>query len=256
MSAIFEPREVEKPFRKRWLRMTWRLFVRSPVRFGILIAALGWMDTSAVNLAYRLVIPKVWAETLGMLVLPLLFALISAIARGADDTAKTWTALRQFLRPNVWVKAICAGAFVACVKWAFSLLVSGLFELSPDPSTYSARPGKLLEIVSAQTWLITVFFGICFSPLIVFEPELSLVETRRLSQLASNINGWTKINWLYIGLLCCGLPALLIPAYGMTMAACLVFVGAVNYAAYRDIFERRDENLPAKVAIQTAMVTQ
>jgi len=40
-------------------------------------------------------------------------------------------------------------------------------------------------------------------------------------------------------------PLSLIPSYGMTEAAWLVFMGILNYVAYRDIFERRDQNLPA-----------
>ncbi len=38
-----------------------------------------------------------------------------------------------------------------------------------------------------------------------------------------------------------------IPAYGMTTAAFLVFFGVLNYVAYRDIFERRGENLPEQI---------
>jgi hypothetical protein len=33
----------------------------------------------------------------------------------------------------------------------------------------------------------------------------------------------------------------------MTTAAFLVFFGVLNYVAYRDMFERRDENLPKQV---------
>jgi hypothetical protein len=34
----------------------------------------------------------------------------------------------------------------------------------------------------------------------------------------------------------------------MTTAACLVFVGVLNYVAYRDIFERRSGNLHKQAA--------
>jgi hypothetical protein len=36
----------------------------------------------------------------------------------------------------------------------------------------------------------------------------------------------------------------LIPSYGIGEAVWLVFMGTVSYVAYRDIFERRSENLP------------
>jgi hypothetical protein len=44
-----------------------------------------------------------------------------------------------------------------------------------------------------------------------------------------------------------------IPSYGMTEAALLVFMGVLSYVAYRDIFERRDENFPAKAAIRAVI---
>ncbi|HXN10818.1 MAG TPA: hypothetical protein VN859_06210, partial [Steroidobacteraceae bacterium] len=35
-----------------------------------------------------------------------------------------------------------------------------------------------------------------------------------------------------------------LPLFGLTNAALLVFLGILNYVAYRDIFERRSENTP------------
>ena len=36
----------------------------------------------------------------------------------------------------------------------------------------------------------------------------------------------------------------LIPSYGIGEAVWLIFVGTLTYVAYRDIFERRTDNLP------------
>jgi hypothetical protein len=38
VSTPLEPHEVDKPYLRRWLRDTLELFVRSPVRFGMLKA--------------------------------------------------------------------------------------------------------------------------------------------------------------------------------------------------------------------------
>ena len=254
MSAVLEPREVERPFWKRWLRMSWQLLARSPIRFGLLIALLGWIDTSAVNLAYGHVIPKLWVSRLGMMLLPALFALISAAARGADDHQQTWIVLRALLRLQFWVKAVVAGASLLAFEWVTRHALLRF----PDPSVkavYSHEPGALLTSFAAQTFLLVWVLGICYAPLMVFWPELSFQETRKLSQSASGMNNPSHIIYLICGVMLVGFPLTLIPAYGMTEAATLVFVGILSYVAYRDIFERRDENLPASVT-RTAIAAQ
>jgi hypothetical protein len=45
------------------------------------------------------------------------------------------------------------------------------------------------------------------------------------------------------------------PAYGLTIAAWIVFVGVLNYVAYRDIFEGQSANLPKSAAAGSAAVT-
>ncbi|MEJ0006155.1 MAG: hypothetical protein WDM77_07135 [Steroidobacteraceae bacterium] len=256
MNATLEPREVERPFRKRWLRMTWQLFVRSPIRFGILIALLGWIDTTAVNLAYGFVVPRVWVDRVGMLCLPLLWVIVSAVARGADDHRQTWTALHELTRWRLWSKALMPGAvLIACsIVIFFVLQILFDFPAPAHPLAYSQKPGALLQTVAAQSFILSVAFGICYAPLLVFWPQLSFKETEKLSRSASALNNRSQINWLIIALLGVGLPLELVPTYGMGEAALLVFMGALNYVAYRDIVERRDENLPAK-APETAVPT-
>lgn len=246
MTATFEPRAVERPFWKRWLKMSWQLLARSPVRFGLLIALLGWLDTTAVNLAFGHVIPKIWVQRLGMMLLPALFALIGAAARGADDHRQTWSVLRALLRFQFWVKAFVAGAAIVAFEW----VTRHAWLFFPDPSAkevYSQESGALLTSFAAQTVLLVWVLGICYAPLMVFWPELSFQEARKLSQSASHMNNPSHILFLICGVLLVGLPLTLIPAYGMPEAAMLVFMGILGYVAYRDIFERRDENLPAPV---------
>jgi hypothetical protein len=253
MTATLEPREVEKPLWKRWLRMSWQLFVRSPVRFGILVALLGWADTSAVNHSHGFVIPRIWVARLGMLLLPALFAIVSAVARGADDVGQTWVVLRVFVHLRFWVKALVAGAALVAFEW----LVFHALLFVPDPfakTMYSQKPGALLASFAAQTIFINWVLGICYAPLMVFWSELSFTETRKLSLSAAKVNNnKLQITNLIVVLVLVSIPLELIPSYGMTEAAMLVFIGILSYVAYRDIFERRDENFPAKVATRSAI---
>src|ERR1700683_5061063 len=116
MATFLEPREVAKPFAKRRLRTTLQLFVRSPIRFSILIGLLGWLDASTIKVTDGFVIPKFWIQRLGMLLLPLLFAFISAVARGADDTAQTWETFYVFARARIWLGALGAGAALVALQ--------------------------------------------------------------------------------------------------------------------------------------------
>jgi hypothetical protein len=245
-----EPRQVEKPFVKRWLRMTWQLFLRSPLRFGILIALFGWVDYSAVKVADGLVFPRIWLTRSGMLLLPLLWVVVGAVAKGADDSGQTWTALRELTQVRLWKKALIPGALLIAWGLAVFLILEAFFGTPASPQVQAPlrEPGMLLQTVAAQSWLIASVFGICYAPLLVSWPQLSFKETEKLSRSASAINGSSQINWLIVGVLGVGAPLELLPTYGLGDAALIVFMGTLNYVAYRDIFERRDENLPVMVA--------
>jgi hypothetical protein len=255
MSATLEPREVEKPFWKRWLRMSWQLFVRSPLRFGIVIAVLGWGDTAAVKLSYGLIIPKLWTERLGMLLLPALFAIICVVARGADDTAQTWSVLGKLVDLRLWGKVLAGGVAVTLFQWVLEWVVFHTLLLFPDPSAnehYSHESGALLTTIVSKVFLVNWVLGICYAPLSVFCPELSFTETRKLSQSAATVNDRARFGYLICTVVLIGFPLTLIPSYGMTEAAVLVFMGILSYVIYRDIFERRDANFPAMVSARTA----
>jgi hypothetical protein len=49
-------------------------------------------------------------------------------------------------------------------------------------------------------------------------------------------------------MLVAGIVESFVPAYGLTNALWIVFVGVLNYVAYRDIFERRSANFPRTAA--------
>jgi len=251
MSTPLEPREVDKPHLRRWLRATFDLFVRSPLRFGLLIAALGWLDTSAVKVTAGVVIEKQWVDRVGMVLLPVVWTAVSAVARGADDACQTWTAIRSLAKRRVLGGALRPGVEIAVwtwvVAWSLSGLVQVLMPARPDP--YLGHSGELLESVGVQAVLVFGFVGLCYFPLLVLIPDISASAARHLSHRASLLNDrMTMLLFVGAAALIADRVASLFPAYGMTMATCIVFLGVFNYVAYRDIFERRSGNLPKAVA--------
>jgi hypothetical protein len=247
MNATLEPREVNKPFAQRWLRDSLLLLLRSPVRFVILIGLLGWLDTLAVNLTNGVVVEKVWVDRLGTLMLPFLWVLVSAVARGADDNQHTWQALAQLRRRSVWIGALVTGVSLAALNWTIYSVIHGV-GVPPNPPTYLQHQGQFLGSIEASVMLMSLVVGPCFFPLLVLVSKVSPLHARQLSRKASDINGWIVIMMLIL-ILDLGAIALAsaVPAYGMTTAACLVFFGVLNYVAYRDIFGRRGESHPKEV---------
>jgi hypothetical protein len=251
MNITFEPREVEKPFRMRWIRTTLQLMLRSPVRFSVMILLLGCMDALVLHLLPNK-IPGPWTRRLGMFLLPLAWIVIAALARGADNSKQNWKALSSLTRPTVWMAALAIGLGMITLDLVIQrLLFPGL-----DGTTESMRSGRVLVLTCAQACLVTGVTGICFFPLLVLEPALSFPEVLRFSKSATEINGRKEIYWLMFGLLLAGaILGILVPAYGLTMAAWIVFVGVLNYIAYRDIFEGQSANSPKSVATGSAAVT-
>jgi hypothetical protein len=252
MNDTLEPREVDKPFVRRWLGATLALFLRSPIRFGILIASLGGLDTTAVHIAQGYVVEKIWVDRLGTLALPLLWVLVSAVARGADDRRLSMEALCQLRRRTVWIGALAAGSIIASLEgifgFAFQGIHTGLLGL-PRSQPYLQNQGQFLDSIEASVIMIAGFAGLCYFPLLVLAPDISPREASQLSRKADQING-SIVLILLIGTLVLTADAVSssVPAYGMTTAACLVFIGVLNYVAYRDIFERRSGNLPKQAA--------
>jgi hypothetical protein len=247
MSTTFEPREVEKPFRRRWLRMTLQLVVRCPARFSLAILLLGCLDTSAVRLLSGVTVDRVWMVRLGMLVLPWVWVFVAAIARGADDASQTWKAFAGLAYFKVWMSALVVGIGLVALHWVIWWLMGVTAPRGP-----ALLPGQLLEFTGTQAWMVDAAAGICYFPLLVLQPTLSLAEARRLSRDANDINGRQTISWLMVGMI--GVLAFVPSFFGMTTAAWIVFMGVLNYVAYRDIFERRSANLPKAVATASSVV--
>jgi hypothetical protein len=250
MSQTLNPREVEKPFRMRWLRMALQLMLRSPLRFSIAILLLGGLDSSAASLFAGVRVAGNWLTRLGMLMLPLVWVFIAAMARGIDNPSQTWKTFAGLSRLKVWMGALGVGVGLVALEWTVWLLLG-----NPAQLRFHVSPGRFLEFTGAQAWMVYTAVDVCFFPLMIFEPELSLREARQLSKSASHINGWRTISGLMAGMLAVAVVLqLFVPAFGMTSAAWIVFMGVLNYVAYRDIFERRFGNLPE--AINTPVPTK
>jgi hypothetical protein len=249
MSATFEPREVEKPFRMRWVRTTLQLMLRAPVRFSIAILLLGCLEALVLRLLPNAV-PGPWAHRLGMLLLPLAWVLIAPLARGADKSMQNWKAITSLTRPTVWLAALVVGLGLV----ALDIAIYQLFFPGTHWQDEKLHSGRLLDLTGAQAWMVVTAAGICFFPLLVLESELSFQEVLHLSKSATEINGRKTISWLMIGMLAAaGLLEMFVPAFGLTSAVFIVFIGVLNYVAYRDIFERQSENSTRVAATVSAV---
>lgn len=244
VSTPLEPRKVDRPFAARWLRMTFDLVMRAPWRFGLLAAALMALDNLAVSLATGYVVQRFWVDRIGELSLAVLWTLIVALARGSDDARLTWQALAQFARTRVWLGALGSASIVAVLELIVSAALHGVaapFRATP----YLRQPGELMASFANPALLFTIGFGPCYFPLLLLATDASPVMARQLADSAIRINGKLEI-WLLTCLMVTAGTALatIWPAYGLTNALFLVFMGVFNYVIYRDIFERRAQNLP------------
>ena len=231
--------------------MTFTLFLRSPIRFGTLLALLGVLDTTAVNLAKGFVVEKIWIDRLGTMALPLLWVVVSAVARGADDKRMTRQALKQLGRRSVWAGALAAGAILVTLNSMIAFALHGVrTSLGPHQSAaYLQTQGQFIASIEASVLLMSIFVGLCYFPLLVLGPAISPIDAVHLSRKANDMNGGGLLIVLVgILVLTAGALASSAPAYGMTSAAFLVFMGVLNYVAYRDIFERRSGNAPEVIA--------
>ena len=234
----------------RWLQMTLQLILRAPIRFSIAILLLGCLDAYVLHLLPN-TIPWPWARRVGMLLLPLAWVVIAAIARGADNSTQNWKALTSLTRPPVWMAALAIGLGLI----ALDVVIQRLLFPDLDWHEEKMRSGHILELTCAQALMVMGVAGICFFPLLVLEPGLSFPEVRRLSLSATEINGQKTIFWFMFGMMfVAAVVETFVPAFGLTNAVWIVFVGVVNYVAYRDIFERRSENSPKSVATASAVV--
>lgn len=246
MSETLEPRVVDKPFVGRWLRASLQLFIRSPVRFAATIALLGIVDNATVSMAQGLDIPRVWVNRTGLLTLPFLWVLVSALARGADDAALGREALAELRRWRVWSGALAIGVRIVIL---FILVYWVLGTPYAKPQYGLRNPGDFIESVLTGAAFYSMTPGFCFFPLLLLAPTIERARAESLARKAQSINGLVVFGML-AAVLVLGTYSLasVLPLGGMVNATGLVYIGIVNYIAYRDIFERRAENAAARVA--------
>jgi hypothetical protein len=229
-----EPRRVERPFLWRWLGGSLQLLLRSPLRFGMLIALLAFIDTSAAKLLQGLAVPEAVYDWMGLACLPGVWTLVSALARGAENRGQTWPVLLDFVRSLAWVRALFAGILFLSLVAALASLLKKV-----PLGVLDVLPGKLLGSFAAECCVCWGALGLCYFPLLVFLPELSGPSLLKVSHKADKLNE-CFLFWLllYSG----NILALMIEAvlsYGIAAAVWLVYSGIVSYVAYKDIFERR-----------------
>lgn len=141
------------------------------------------------------------------------------------------------------------GVGMAALSWFFHSIFHGFGAVAThNPPAYLQHQGDFLASIEASVVLIVGSVGLTYCPLLALVPGLSALYASSLSKKADKINGLVTILTM-TGILAIGAIYLssAIPAYGMTTAAFLVFFGVLNYVAYRDIFERRSENLPKQI---------
>lgn len=103
----------------------------------------------------------------------------------------------------------------------------------------------LADFIGSYTWnclLLVAPLGVCYFPLMALAPGLTILDACQLSKKASQLNGeWVIV--LFVGALSLTADgfARAGPAGDIVSAAILVFIGAFNYVAYRDVFERRTD---------------
>jgi hypothetical protein len=224
-----------------------------------MITLLGGVDAAALQWLQDVAAQDAWAARLGMLCLPFVWALVASVARGADDGSQTWSAFAGFAHRRLWMGVLASGAVLVAFD-ALIHLTSFLVLSALEPAPVINRSADLVHTLGGQVAFFYWLFGVCLLPLLVLQPGLSPVHARDLSLRAVAINGRRPFDELVVVALLIGLPLHFIPASGLGEVVWVVFTGTLNYVAYRDIFERRAENLlelvlgPAVPAVQRTPV--
>ncbi|MGB6450856.1 MAG: hypothetical protein WBE92_08900 [Steroidobacteraceae bacterium] len=252
MNGTLDPRSVERPFIGRWLRATGALLLRSPLRFGFVIALLGWFDTAIGSALQDFRVQELWVDRVGLVILPLVWLLVCALARGADDPSQSRTALVALLHKRLWIAVGTGMGILLALVIAIQGILLGLSDLF---STWTDRPvpwhpGQFVGALTVNVVLLIAAFEPCYFPLLLMGGELTNSDARYLSRRAAELNSRELVWFLIcISLICANSLASILPAFGLTESAFLVAAGIFNYIAYRDIFERRPENLPRLASV-------
>jgi hypothetical protein len=230
---------------------------RAPLRFGLLILVLGLLDSAVEALLAGYTPSERWSNSLGMLILPFFWLLVAAIARGADNPLEAREALVRAFRSEALKRV---GSFGLAYATAYLLLhafwdkpESAARHPGSGAADYLSTPGHFIDSIAVYVGFYSIFRGLCYFPLMAWVPGVG-DHAPRLSRRANELNGTLLIDFLVIVLV---VPAAwlaqALPAFGMTNAAFLVFMGTLNYIVYRDIFERRANNLPVTKAVSESL---
>lgn len=242
MSTTLQPREVDKPFLWRWSRMALELVVHSPVRFGLVVALLGSLDTWTVNVAHEYVLPHALLVELGVGLLPALWTLVAALARSADKSLDIQQTVEGFACGAGWHGVL----FAAAVLVGLQILEIGAVAVLPQrfhDHTAFGLPGRFVSTFALYATFATAWLGSCYFPLLLHGAKAPWAVLYHLSRRAAQMND-NIIVMTFVGCVVIFADSLsaVMPAYGMTMACFLVFLGVFNYVGYRDIFEGRTRN--------------
>jgi hypothetical protein len=90
-----------------------------------------------------------------MVLLPLAWVLIAALARGADNSSQNSKALRSLTRPTLWVAALAMGLGLVALDIAIDLLLFPGVHWRDE----KLRPGRLLDSTAAQAWMVMTGAG-------------------------------------------------------------------------------------------------
>lgn len=243
MNTTLQPREVDKPFLWRWCRMALELVVRSPIRFGLVVALLGTLDTWAVNAAREYVIPRTMLVELGVGLLPALWTLVAALAYSADKSLGVQQTVARLMRGAVWRGVL----FAATVLVGLQILEIGAVAVLPQrfhDHTAFGLPGKFVSTFALYATFATAWLGSCYFPLLLHAAKAPWTVLYHLSRRAAQLNNIIVMTFVGCVVILADSLSAVLPAYGMTMACCLVFLGVFNYVGYRDIFEGRTRNAP------------
>lgn len=251
MNQTFEPRNVERPFIGRWLRTSLQLLIRSPLHFGSVIVFLVCIDNAVAQLATNYRIGAIWAHAVGSLLLGLVWVFVAALARGADDASRTWSALLHVAKPRVWVGASTSAAVIVCIQIVFQWALAGALRAHGHVfSGLIEHPGDLVSCMDVDAAFVSLFFDPFYFPLLALVPGIAAMDARSLSKHAAHKNGSVAII-LGAGLIIVPpiMVAEVVPVFGLILATTLTFLGVFNYVAYRDVFERRADNEPQRSGV-------
>lgn len=253
MSSMMEPRRVTPGWGRRWLAEAGKLMARSPILYCGLIALQVLTD---YGMTYLIGIPGGSRVVLAgaIVFMPLMVFASCWVARAADlgvqsavDEVRTGGQFSWRLAEAVVKAGVFMGVYV--------LIFSGLQKfLRADFYYYQARPG-IPSLLSA--WL---FFTACFA---VFKgPLWSLHRLRwgEAEELAAAGQFRQPASFRFTMLV---MPALLVTGMALpTLSADLLVAPFITaallcawltfaYVGYREVYERRQDNLPARSVAAT-----